>query len=108
MNLTEIFKKYDFHDSYVEHFRYDLNERIVNCCFVLCDDQPIRKCEIEFVNVNKFYIEADNSEFAENELKSSTVSSLDGEHFKFFLDEGFGKPGKAIEIGCEYIKYRFF
>lgn len=52
-----------------------------------------------------FYIEADNSVFDENEFKSSVVSSSNGEYFKCYLDEGFGKPGKVIEIGCEYIKY---
>lgn len=108
MNLTELFKKYDFHDSYVDYFQYDLFNRAVKCCFILCDHQQISKCEIEFINVNKFYIEADNSVFCEIELKSSIVSSSNGEYFKCYLDEGFGKPGKAIEISCEYIKYDLF
>lgn len=77
----------------------------MKCCFILCDYQQISKCEIEFININMFYIEADNSVFDENELKSSVVSSSNGEYFKCYLDEGFGKPGKVIEIGCEYIKY---
>lgn len=105
MNITELFKKYDFHDSYIEYFEYDMFNRAVKCCFVLCDHNPISKCEIDFINVGMFYIKADNSVFTENELRSSTVSSADGEYFKCYLDEGFGKPGKVIEIECEYIRY---
>lgn len=103
MNLTELFKRYDFHDSYIEMFEYDpLNRRVI-CCLNLGDWNDVQKCEIRFINVNMFHITADNSEFAENELISVRVSSEGCEHFKGFFDEGFGRPGKVIEIKCGYI-----
>ena len=105
MNLTELFKRYDFHDSYIERFEYDLLNRRVVCCLNLGDRNDVRKCEIRFNNVNMFHTPADNSEFAENELISAEVSSEGCEHFKGFFNEGFGKSGKVIEIKCEYIKY---
>ncbi len=105
MNLTELFKRYDFHDSYVERFEYDLPDRRVVCCLNLGDWNDVQKCEIRFINVNMFHIEADNSDFAENELISAEVSSEGCEHFKGFFSEGLGKPGKVIEIKCEYIEY---
>lgn len=108
MNLTELFEKYDFHDSYIETFEYDfLNRRIV-CCLNLGDWNEVRKCEIRFINVNMFHIEADNSEFADNELISAEVSSNGREHFKGFFNEGFGKPGKIIETECEFIEYSLY
>ncbi|MDE6593641.1 MAG: hypothetical protein K2K57_11345 [Oscillospiraceae bacterium] len=105
MNLTELFKRYDFHDSYIDRFEYDLLKRRAICCLNLGDWNDMPKCEIRFINVNMFHIEADNSEFAENELISAEVSSEGCEHFKGFFSEGFGRPGKVIEIKCEYIEH---
>lgn len=105
VNLTELFKSYDFHDSYIEVFRYDLLKRQALCCLNLGDWNDVPECEIRFINVTMFHIEADNSEFAENELISAEVSSEGREHFKGFFNEGFGKPGKIIEIECEYVEH---
>lgn len=108
MNLTELFSKFDFHDSYIEYFEYNSIDKIVKCYFNLGDWQQIERCDIEFINVNSLSIQADNSEFEENALVSSIVSSSDGEYFKGFFDEGFGKPGKVIEIQSEQIKYSIY
>lgn len=105
MNLAELFEKYDFHDSYIDYFNYDPDSKRLILCVVLCEGQETEKCEITFLNVRKLNIEADNDEYEENELVSVSVSSDDGEYFKGFFSEGFGKAGKLIEIKCDKVRY---
>lgn len=106
MNLSELFSLYDFHDSYIETFGVDFYNRKIICCLNLGDWQEKTTCTIEFVDIVMFHIESDNVNFIGNELKDYTViSKEDGtEYFRGYFMDGFGTPGKVIELLCKGLK----
>jgi hypothetical protein len=103
MNLSELFNKYDFHDSYLEYLDYSFNERRLSLCLNLGDWQEHSRCVITFCNIILFHLEADNVDFKGNTLIS--FNTLKNEYFKGFFCEDFGKPGKFLEVKCEYIEF---
>ncbi len=106
MRLLELFSLYDFHDSYIENFFVDFNNRKMIICLNLGDWQEKSKCTIEFSDIAMFHIEADNVDFNGNELKDYTVFSKDDgtEQFRGYFMDGIGTPGKVIELLSREIK----
>lgn len=104
MNLEQLHSLHDLHDSVITKFTYSLDNRQAFCELIIEEDSHQYSCSICFNNISLFHIESNNSNFMENELIDIKVLSEDGEYFRGFFSEGFGKPGKLIEIRCNMVE----
>lgn len=104
MNLAALHLSYDLHDSVVVLFSYCFEKRYAVCVLDIGDLQEKYRCKIKFNNITFFKIDLTNVDFVENELIDLKVSSDVGEYFKGYFSEGFSKPGKAVEIKCEFVE----
>lgn len=104
MNLEQLHSLYNLHDSVLTKFTYSLDNRHAFCELMIEEDSHQYICSIKFNNISLFHIESNNSDFMENELIDIEVLSGEAEYFRGFFSEGFGKPGKLIEIRCNTVE----
>ena len=100
LNLESLCSLYSLHDSVVLKFSYSFENRCAICVLSFEGDSQSGICSIKFKDILMFKIEAQNVNFIEDELIDLKVNSKDGEYFKAFFSEGFGMPGKVLEISC--------
>ncbi|WP_458453014.1 hypothetical protein [Methanobrevibacter sp.] len=104
MNLEQLYSSHNLHDSVLTKFTYSLENRHAFCELIIEDAPHQYSCSISFNDITLFIIESNNSDFIENELIDIKVLSEDGEYFRGFFSEGFGKAGKLIEIRCKMVE----
>ena len=104
MNLEKLRETYDLHDAILINFNYSLKKRTAICELEIDSADSKTECTIEFKDIGLFHIEANNTDFKDNELIDINVSSKDTEYFRAFFSEGFMKPGKLIEITCTNVE----
>lgn len=106
MNLETLCSLYDLHDSVVIKFSYSFHESCAVCLLELGDWNDKNTCMIKFNHIVFFKLESQNVDFDENELIDVKVSSGEVECFRAFFNEGVMKPGKVIEIKCDYVEIK--